>query len=181
MEFTYKISEADYVNAYTLQAKSRSGALAKKIAFWFLIAVCLVLLFGVTQIFIEAPADVRESAPIILSDIALNVLPIVILAAVFVFFRFVWPKMRVRRLYRSDPALQAEITLNVTAESIACQTSAGSTSKSPWSIYKCWSEGKEILTISYHSGVYFVVSLGGLAEAQRAELRGILTTALPKK
>jgi hypothetical protein len=181
MEFTYKISEEDYVNAYILQARNRSSALVKDISFWVLIAVCLLLLFGVTERLIQSPADAEDSAPIVMSSVVLNILPAVIAAALFIFFRFFFPKMRIRRMYRNDPALQSEITLNVTADSIACHTSAGSTSQSAWSIYKCWREGKDVLTIAYHSGVYFVVSLAGLSEPQRAELRSILTAALPKK
>lgn len=181
MEFTYKISEEDYVNAYILQAGNRSSALVKNISFWVLMAVCLLLLFGVTQRLIQSPADAEDSAPIVMSSVVLNIFPAVVAAGFFIFFRFFFPKIRIRRMYRGDPALQSEITLNVTADSIACQSSAGSTSQSAWNIYKCWSEGRGIITIAYHSGVYFVVSLAGLSEPRRAELRAILAAALPKK
>jgi hypothetical protein len=33
----------------------------------------------------------------------------------------------------------------------------------------------------YYTGAYLVLSIAGLSDAQRSELRGILATALPKK
>jgi hypothetical protein len=50
-----------------------------------------------------------------------------------------------------------------------------------WSLYKFWREGKNVFIVELRSGQYQCLPKRGLSEAQREELRGILTAALPKK
>jgi hypothetical protein len=44
-----------------------------------------------------------------------------------------------------------------------------------------WCEGKSVIVLMFHSGTYSILSLAGLSEPQRGELRGILTAALQKR
>jgi hypothetical protein len=40
---------------------------------------------------------------------------------------------------------------------------------------------KNVIVLTFHSGSYSILSLAGLSEAQRGELRGILSAVLKKK
>jgi hypothetical protein len=89
--------------------------------------------------------------------------------------------MRLQRVYRKDPSMQGQYTVSVTPESVATQNTAGTSSKTGWNIYNYWREGKDVILLVFHSGSYFLLSVRELPDAQRDELRGILTAALPKK
>src|ERR1035438_9832749 len=73
--------------------------------------------------------------------------------------------------------MQGQYTVSVTPESVATQNTAGTSSKTGWNIYNYWREGKDVILLVFHSGSYFLLSLRELPDAQRDELRGILTAA----
>jgi hypothetical protein len=87
----------------------------------------------------------------------------------------------VRGLYRKDPVMQGQFTVNVTPEFLSAENTAGTCWKARWNIFAAWREGKDVIVLMYFTGAYFVLSIAGLSDAQRSELRGILATALPKK
>ena len=89
--------------------------------------------------------------------------------------------MRLRRIYRKDPLMQGQFTVNLSPESISIQNTAGTSAKTGWNIYKGWREGKGIIVLLLHPGTAFAMSLAGLSEPERSELRGVLNSALPKK
>jgi hypothetical protein len=89
--------------------------------------------------------------------------------------------MSLRRRYRKNPTTQGQYSVNITPESISIENNAGSSSKVGWNLCDSWLEGKELLLLKYRSGAFFPMNLAGLSDAQRDELRGILTAALPKK
>ena len=190
MEFSYRISEAEYLRAAKLQLKGGSRArLLKLVLIWGLILVCLVVLLGIyhkSKQTNEAPAVQQESAEAVGPDhladrLVENVLPFTVLAGVWIFIMFKWMPMRLQRVYRKDPSMQGQYTVSVTPESVATQNTAGTSSKTGWNIYNYWREGKDVILLVFHSGSYFLLSLRELPDAQRDELRGILTAALPKK
>lgn len=86
-----------------------------------------------------------------------------------------------RRKYRKDPMMQGQFTVEITSESISGRNTAGNSWKNEWNTYASWVEGKSVIVLIYHTGLYFILNLAGLSDAQRGELRGILATALPKK
>ena len=77
--------------------------------------------------------------------------------------------------------MRGQFTVNITQDSISTENTAGTTSKSSWNVYDYWCEGKSVIVLMFHSGSYSVLSLAGLSEVQRGELRGILSAALPKR
>ncbi|MGD0546706.1 MAG: YcxB family protein [Terracidiphilus sp.] len=188
MEFSYRISEAEYLSAAKLRLKDtlRLGRIRKNIMFWVFVMVCLMLVFGIVQKSHQQPnipddtavqtvahASVTNS---IITNVGLFVLFVSIMA--FVIFRRV--PMQLRRQYRKDPAMQGQFTINITPESISTHNTAGSSSNTGWNIYDYWREGKGMILIVCQSGVAVPISLAGLSEAQQNELRGILAAALPK-
>lgn len=88
---------------------------------------------------------------------------------------------RMRRLYRKDPSMQGQFTVNIAGDSISMENTVGTSSVAGWNVYEYWREGKDVIILGFHSGTYIILGLTELSEAQRAELRGILAAALPKK
>jgi hypothetical protein len=107
--------------------------------------------------------------------------PAILIVGAWFFVVFRLQPMLLRRRYRKDPSMQGQFTVNITQESISTQNTAGSSSRTGWNIYKHWREEKGLILLVFHSGAYFLLSLAGLSEPQRDELRGILAAALPKK
>ena len=77
--------------------------------------------------------------------------------------------------------MQGEFAVKITTDSIYTENTAGISSKTGWNIYDSWREGKGLILLVFHSGAYFLISLAALSEVQQNELRGILSSALPKK
>jgi hypothetical protein len=189
MEFSYRISEAEYLSAAKLKLKSdlRLGRIRKNIIFWVFIMVCLMLVFGVVQKSRQQPkipdeATIQTIPPAqTASSMILNIVPIVVFFGIMGYLIFRRVPMQLRRVYRKDPSMQGQFTMNITPESISIQSTAGTSSKTGWNIYDYWREGKGMILMVCQSGIAYPISLAGLTEAQRDELRGILTASLPKK
>jgi hypothetical protein len=78
--------------------------------------------------------------------------------------------------------MQGEFTVNLTPDSISVQNSAGTLSRSGWNVYFGWYEARGVIVLLSHlaTPILILISLTGLSEAQRDELRGILTAAIPR-
>lgn len=198
MEFSYKLTEAEYLKASKLRLKSAGkGTTVKKVLIWGFILVCLMLFWGVVTRNAQKPA-VDGSAPVPRSservtstntppqtDVPFALLtslgPLLLLFAVwFTLVTFRLPA-RLRRMYRNDPAAQGLFTVNVTPHSFAFKNTAGISSEISWKIYERWIDGGDLILLVNYSQAALTVSLAGLSDAQRAEVRGILSAALPKK
>jgi hypothetical protein len=83
--------------------------------------------------------------------------------------------------YNRDPLMQGQFTVNLTSTSISSQNSAGYSARLDWSLFESWREGKSVIALIHKSGTYSVLGIGGLSDAQKLELRGILAAALPRK
>jgi len=189
MEFSYRISEAEYLNAAKLKFKGsfHLGRIKKVVLFWFLVVICFLIFFaffphGQPQQPVSDDAAIQTATPSqAVNWILTNLLPFVIVVGVFAYVIFRSVPMQLRRIYRKDPLMQGQFTINISQESISIQNTAGSFSKTGWNIYDYWREGKGLILLFLHSGAYFLFSLADLPEARREELRGILTAAVPKK
>lgn len=151
--------------------------------FWVFILACLTLLWGVIDRQATAP-PVEVSAPTTSSighNLLVNVLPFVVMMAIWIFVLFNLGSRRLRKLYRKDPSMQGVFTVEVTPGSFATSSTAGTTSRTGWNIYSHWREAKDLIVLVMHSQAYFVMNLANLSEPERTELRGILSTALPRK
>ena len=77
--------------------------------------------------------------------------------------------------------MQGEFTANITPQSISLKNTAGTDFTSVWNVYEYWREAKDVIIVVFRSGGYSTLSLAGLSEPQRNELRGILSTVLPRR
>lgn len=186
MEFSYQISEDEYVRAYKLAAKSKRPALVKTVLFWAFVIICLTLLFGVISKQRHSPGDSEvEQAPVTQQAPAGNALlvnlgPLALVFAGWGFLFFFWIPNAVRRQYRKDTNSHGTITIHLDVESIAIRSTVGTSTQSRWNVYNGWQEKQDIVILRYPNGTFQFLNIAGLSEPERAELRGILATALPR-
>lgn len=193
MEFSYKVSEADFRQAWRLERKASSRSSLKTAAFWVSIMICLLMLYkaiqpnrqqspvsshlSVSQTSVNEPASQGTT----LSDSLERVGPFLVLAGVWILIVTALVPMRLRFLYRRDPRMKGQFTVNITPDSISTENTAGTSSRSAWNVYDYWCEGKDVIVLMFHSGAYSILSLGGLSSPQRDELRSILTAGLARR
>jgi uncharacterized membrane protein len=189
MEFSYRISEAEYLSAAKLKNKGNLHIrrIQKSLFFWIFIVICFLLFFtfyqhSQQQSPITDDAAIQAVAPSQTINLILtNLLPVVAVVGVFAYVIFRSVPMQLRQQYRKDPAMQGQSTLNITPESISIQITSGTTSKSGWKNYDYWRESKDLILMVCQSGIAVPISVASLSDVQRDELRSILTAALPKK
>jgi len=191
MEFSYGITESEYVRACQLGRNSFLHPVAKKVLFWVFVLLCLMLLWAIVQktsyppAVLDDPTATQSLAVEPANKISLtralfvNVGPFVLLAVVWVFLVNLGPK-RLRRVYKKDPLMQGQFTVSLTSESISIQNTAGTSAQTGWNIYSSWREKNGIIVLILRSGPCFAMSLASLTEPQKNELRGVLSKALPR-
>jgi hypothetical protein len=187
MEFSYRISEDDYVQGIKMARKLARKSIGKVIAFWAFIVVCLVLLFGVIAksnhhdgtVTIEPSSSsaAQVSTTDSLTKLAVNWGPVVLVLAFWVF----WIPYQTRRAYRKDTNAHGEFTMTLDLQSVALRSTSGMSWQSGWNAFKGWREDKGILLLQYPSKTSQLVNIKTLSDPEREELKNILTAALPKK
>lgn len=199
MQFSYRVSESDYLRSRKLIAKQfRRGVPGRQVLFWLFILICLVLLWTIVekdskQASSNAPSSgasvtmnqgSNDSQPVKntgnSTSLLVNVGPFIVLAGVWTFMMVRFRSFP-RRQYNRDPTMHGTFTVDVTADYLCVENSVGSSSKSNWKIYEYWSEAKDIVLLKNFSGSYFLLSTSGLDEGQKTELKGILSSVLTRK
>jgi len=192
MEFSYKVSQAEFLRAWKLRNKGNPAYVIFKvirglILFWICVFVCLILLWVLVQR--GAPSPPLAQQPITVHVGTGRLLwallqifgPLALIFGTVVFLLVGLEPMLARRSYRKDPSMQGQFTANITPESIYLQNTVGTSSNSAWNLYSSWRERKGIIVLIFHSGAYSILSLTGLSNLQRDELRSILTDALARR
>jgi len=107
---------------------------------------------------------------------------LVLMVGLWVLHSVVSPKLR-RLGYRKDPSMQGEFTVDLKPDSITIQNSVGTFFRSVWNAYFGWYEARGVIVLLSHvaTPISTLIPLAGLSEAQRDELCGILSAALPKR
>jgi tellurite resistance protein TehA-like permease len=197
MEITFKITQAEYLRAVKLRKKPKSGAIVKTVMFWVLVLTCLTVLWTVfrpgatssgradatSAVVTQSDDATPESVPpgTELRRVITNFGPFVPIAAVWVYFVFLWVPIRLRRMYKRDPVMQGQFSMKFTPASLSIQNTAGISIEMGWNIVEYWREGKGLILLVFYPGTGYPVSLANLTDPQREELRSILTAALPKR
>jgi hypothetical protein len=196
MQFTYRVSEADYQRAWKLRLRGGRSKTVKVVMFWVFILVCLMVLWTVVtkandrnaessspvtqQSSDEGPAPPPSKKPTALSLLE-DVGPFVLIGGIWFFMLFQMRPRAMRRQYLNDPAMQGTFTVDVTPTELAVENTAGVSSRMGWNLYDFWRESKGVIVLVNKSGTYFIISEAGLLELQQNELREILSSALQKK
>jgi hypothetical protein len=184
VEFSYRISEEEYLNAE--KPNSKSGAVIKTILFWLIVLAFLMLVITAFQHFLHpAPIAQHPTTPHAGSHFSVaeffgDSWPLDVILVVWVLISALSPKFQ-RRRYRKDPAMKGQFTVSLTLESISVHNSVGTFSQSGWDSYFTWYEAKGVIVLFSRSATRLLIGLAGLSDAQQNELRGILTSAIPRK
>ena len=193
MEFSFTVSDAEFRRSWRLARKAPSRSSVKTAAFWIFIMIGMVLLYRYVQpsnhqsaaayhlVFSRSSFVAAANRVASLSPFSERVGPFLVLAGVWVLVVGGLVPLRLHYMYRKDPRMLGQFSVNITRDSITTETSMGTLSKSSWNVYDYWSEEKGVIILIFHSGAYSIVSLAGLSEAQRDELRAILSAAIPKR
>jgi hypothetical protein len=186
MEFSYRISEAEYLSAAKPKSKG-SSSYVKAILFWLVIIAFLVLVLTVIQHFTQLSGVTRQPAvqPVgahrTASQYFMDFWPLLVIVAVWVLMPKIQPMVS-RRRYRKDPLMQGQFTVNITPESISIENTAGTSSQSKWNDFRFWYEAEGVIVlVSRPKARSIPIGLVGLSGAQREELRCILAASLPKR
>jgi hypothetical protein len=192
MEFTCKISEKEYLQAWKLRKKGDPldvifKVILELILFWFAIFISLILLWLIVHHGTPSPHVIHQPSAkhvgtgLFFVALAKIIGPFFLIFGIWIFMLFGFGPMRARRAYRKDPRMKGPFTVNVNPSLISVHDADGTSSQEGGDIYEYWREGNGLIVLVLHSGAYSIVSLASLTEPQRAELRGILTSVLPKK
>jgi hypothetical protein len=189
MEFTYKLTEPEYLLACDIVVKRRGPSWTRHLPYVYFAGLLLVVwgaIFGGMELecsdLIGVSVEIHKLPPVGLM-ISGSLLPAFIYAwVVSLIVRAVlrrWYLRRRLRHFHDDPGCQAETTVNFRPDSIGFRSSTGS-SESIWECYETWNEKNGVLLLVTRAGTRKIVKTSGLSEAERSELRGILVAALPK-
>jgi len=192
MEFSYKLTEAEFLRGARLERKSSSRSSLKTALFWMSIMAGLMILFAAIRSrnhqLPDSTAAVFRSAQTSsttpagkTADLLQEVGPFLVIAGLWILLVKGLVPLRLRYLYRKDPRMQSHFVVELTGDSISTYNAAGTSSRSAWNVYDGWCEGEGIVVLMFHSGAYSIMSLAGLTPLQQSEVRGILTAALPRK
>lgn len=183
MQFSYNISEDEFLKAVRLRCR-RNSSVTKIVMFWAFILICLVLLWGTitrsrqSSAIDDAPVPTDVSPTSSSSWFPITMISVGLVVVLQIKY---WSPRRLRRLYRKDLAMQGRFTVEMTPESLEIGSTAGFTSRSNWNLYEFWSEKNHLIVLVLLSSAFVVLNTAGLPEPQRAELRGILSSAVPQK
>jgi hypothetical protein len=184
MEFSYWVSLEEYIRAW--KAARRGSYRAIRLLTWFMLFwLSMFLVFVLLWVFAyytspHLPAQ-HPYSPAPPSASVNNLLPFLLVLCVWIFVLFGFTPMRIRHRYRKDPSMQGQFAATIAPDSFSISNTAGTPSPSGWNAYRGWCEGKDIIVLLSHSGNYMILSLAGLPEPQRLELRRIVSGALPRK
>ena len=193
MEFSFTVSDAEFRRSWRVARKASSRSSARTAVFWISIMTGMMLLFRYVQpgshqtavsyhsAVLHPSAAGAANSIVTLSTFSERVGPFLVLAGVWILVVGGLVPLRLHYMYRKDPRMLGQFNVNITRDSITTETSVGTFSKSAWNVYDYWSEEKGVIVLMFHSGAYSIVSLAGLSEARRDELRAILSAALPKR
>ena len=193
MEFSFTVSDAEFRRSWRLARKAPSRSSVKTGAFWIFIMTGMMLLYRHVQrgnhqsaaayhlVFSRSSFVAAVNRVASLSTFSERVGPFLVLTGVWILVVGGLVPLRLHYMYRKDPRMLGQFSVNITRDSITTETTVGTLAKSSWNVYDYWSEEKGVIILMFHSGAYSIVSLAGLSEAQRDELRAILSAALPKR
>jgi len=184
MEFSYKISEADYLAAWKLlERKTSHPRDLRSIAIWVAVNICLLIAWFVVShrpipvSELESPSSHASSGPLLTS-----ILVVIGLVTLFrILYRVKNRSTILRKMYWKNPSMQGEFTVDITADGVRTQNTAGTSSTSRWEVYEFWSEEKDLILLTLRNETFSILNLGALSTRERDELRAIVAAALPLK
>ncbi|WP_109485938.1 hypothetical protein [Occallatibacter savannae] len=188
MEFTYTLTEDDYLKAAAIKLARPTGhpwsrILSVTYIVLLYLSVGVIVATGRILEWFDLTGDKLGNLPI--GDLlASSIMPTAILPlGILILFRAVTylPNRRLRReQFRSCIGCTATTTAVFSLESVAFRSEAGF-SQSAWKCFARWKSQEGLLVIANHAGTRHIVKVAGLDQAQLTELMEILAAALPQR
>ena len=201
MEFSYRISEAQYARAFKLRIKHlrKHRRVLNAALFWMVIIVILLTLWSFEQKQSSQSENARDAAAANYDsastegkdasehrastpqDIALDLLPFAAIVALLIVGKFWWMPRQIRKIYRKDPSMQGEFTVQITPQTYFCRSSAGTTLEAGWDVFDFWIDDRDLVLLVYKSGMSVPLNTSNLGQTEQSELRSTLSAVLPKR
>jgi hypothetical protein len=188
MEFTYKLTEDDYVRAARVKVE-RSGprlwlkVLSRLNSAFFFVGLWIAVAAGRILERFEISRNKLENlaaGQLMFSSILPTLLLSWLIMLVFQMATY-WPKLKARReQYRRNAGCHVETSVTASSQSIAFRSETCS-SESKWTCYAGWAMQDGILILANHGGVRQILKVEGLEQNQRSELMQILAAAISKR
>lgn len=178
MEFTYQLTEDDFVAANQLKLKSVHRIITSVVVY----SITTFFWIGLTAIWINP--WLHPHAPHLGQDASAlqsSLLPGALSLALWILIFRVFSPYFMRRKFRKAQNLRGEFISVLNSEGLAEKSSKGSSTFSPWADFAYWRESKTMIIVVSPTDVFHMLPKSGLSDPQQTELRAILTTALPKK
>jgi len=178
MQFTSKLTEDEYMEAYRLNCASPYRTLADSIAytvtslFWiFLIASWIFKSLHPNDLFLGQNVSAFQKA----------ILPGALGFLLWVLFFRVYTPYDTRRKFRKTRSFQFEVLNEINSEGVMQKTGEGSYGFSRWADFSHWRESGRMFIVVYPTGIYCMIPKSAVTSEEQNEVRNILATALPKK
>ena len=188
MEFTYTLTEDDYLKAATIKVprsarRPWSRVLSVTYVVLFYLSVGLIVVAGRTLEWLDLTGDKLGNLPIG-SVLSSSIFPMLILPLlIFVLFKTVTylPTRKTRiEQFRNCIGCTVATTAIVSSQSIAFRSEAG-TSECSWKCFAGWNSQGGLLILANHANTRHILKTARLEPAQSSELMQILATALPQR
>jgi hypothetical protein len=187
MEFTYTLTENDYLNAAAIKVARSAGRpwsrlLSVTYIVLFYLSVGLTVVAGRTLEWFDLTGNKLANLPLT-GVMTSSIMPMTMLPLFFlILFKTVtyFPNQRVRReQFRSCLGCKVKMTAVVSSQSIAFRSEIGS-SECSWKCFAAWNSQNGLLVLTNHAGTRQILKIAALNPAQHSELMQILSTALPR-
>ena len=182
MEFTYRLTEDDYLKAAKIKVKIKPSRrpwfqfMSRIYLGLFFFVIWFSMIFGRIFEWLEITGDrlgnLAMGKLLISSIVPASILSLL----VFLLVRSVvfWPKrLQHREQYRRNSQCQVETTVNASTQRIVFRSETGS-SESLWKCYAGWGTQDGILVLQTYGGVRQIMKVAELNQDQKSEFIRIL-------
>ena len=186
MEFSYTLSEKDYVSASRmLKAKPRKFGAAKTALLCLFAVAILTIVWGV----IQHSSGTEAGTPPVYTRSSNSIQPwyvylfgqIAFFAGLAVVFELFLPDFFLRRDFRKDPRMRREKTVRIDPSGIEFLDGTRKESVTLWAELVYWTEQNGLIVFVKKPSSLLIVKSSYLSVEQANQLRGILAQSLPMR
>ena len=162
MEFTVRITEQDYLDAYRLQRRSKWRMIGKFLAYASCALVWTIIggSFLIQHFRSQDPERIDQAFAM-----RENFMPMSLFLTAYVLLTAIGIPWLLKRQFRKNRNLNADFFNQITAEGITQKSSQGSSSQTLWNAFKSWRESERVFILEFPSGLYLLLPKSGISIA----------------
>jgi energy-coupling factor transporter transmembrane protein EcfT len=167
--FSYQISLSDYQEAQKLIRR-----LAAPWSRWLrglALFVYGLMLLATLLIFVLARPKFH--------DAFLAIRPMLVFLTILILLPLL-TRFQASRAYRKNPMIRRRISVSMDEEHYQAEDGEGTKSISPWSNFDRFAEGKRVFVIGSRSKIYSIISKSQMTDIDTAQVREVLSKAVPR-